>query len=87
MERSKPMCRLIQGDVGSGKTAVAQLAVYKAVKSGYQVCLMAPTEILAKQHYEGSLELIKNWGINIGFLSGSMSAMIEIGRASCRERV
>lgn len=74
MERSKPMCRLIQGDVGSGKTAVAQLAVYKAVKSGYQVCLMAPTEILAKQHYEGSLELMKNWGINIGFLSGSMSA-------------
>ena len=53
---------------------MAQLAVYKAVKSGYQVCLMAPTEILAKQHYEGSLELMKNWGINIGFLSGSMSA-------------
>lgn len=74
METEKPMNRLIQGDVGSGKTVLAEAAIYKAVKSGYQAALMAPTEILAKQHYSGLKENFEPHGIKTGFLSGSMSA-------------
>ena len=72
MESMKPMNRLIQGDVGSGKTVVAEAAIYKAVKSGYQAALMAPTEILAKQHYQGLKRNFEPHGIRVGFLSGSM---------------
>ena len=53
LQSSRMMNRLVQGDVGSGKTAVAEIAMYKAVRSGYQAVMMAPTEILARQHYEG----------------------------------
>ncbi len=70
----RPMNRLIQGDVGSGKTALAQIAMYKAVRSGYQAVMMAPTEILARQHYEGLKSDFAAYGINTGFLSGSMKA-------------
>ena len=70
----RPMNRLIQGDVGSGKTAVAQIAMFKAVKSGYQAVMMAPTEILARQHYEGISREFDAFGIRTGFLSGSMKA-------------
>ncbi|MBK5245885.1 MAG: ATP-dependent DNA helicase RecG [Peptostreptococcaceae bacterium] len=72
MESMKPMNRLIQGDVGSGKTVVAEATIYKAVKSGYQAALMAPTEILAKQHYQGLKRNFEPHGIRVGFLSGSM---------------
>lgn len=72
MESMKPMNRLIQGDVGSGKTVIAEAAIYKAVKSGYQAALMAPTEILAKQHYQGLKRNFEPHGIRVGFLSGSM---------------
>ncbi|MEG1584130.1 MAG: ATP-dependent DNA helicase RecG, partial [Anaerovorax sp.] len=65
METQKVMNRLVQGDVGSGKTAIAELALYKAVKCGYQGTLMAPTELLAKQHYEG---------ITTGYLTGSVTS-------------
>ena len=51
MESPKAMNRLVQGDVGSGKTVVAEAALYKAVKSGYQGALMVPSELLAKQHF------------------------------------
>ena len=72
LESRKVMNRLVQGDVGSGKTAVAEIAMYKAVKSGYQAALMAPTEILARQHYEGISKNFIVHDIKVGFLSGSM---------------
>lgn len=72
MESKKVMHRLVQGDVGSGKTAVAATAIYKAVKSGYQAVMMAPTEILARQHYEGLTDQFEPLGIKVGFLSGSL---------------
>ena len=71
---SRIMNRLVQGDVGSGKTAVAEAAMYMAVRSGYQAVLMAPTEILARQHYEGISEAFRLHGIRTGFLTGSMRA-------------
>ena len=69
----KPMNRLIQGDVGSGKTVVAVYALLSAVSSGYQASMMAPTEILAQQHYDTIMEYIKTADIdvNVSFLSGS----------------
>ncbi len=66
-----PMSRLLQGDVGSGKTIVATFAIINTLFSGYQVALMAPTEILAKQHYNSIFQLLKNFGFNIQFLAGS----------------
>lgn len=74
LRSSAMMNRLVQGDVGSGKTAVAEIAMYKAVKSGYQAVLMAPTEILARQHYEGIRPAFAKLGIEVGFLSGHMKA-------------
>ena len=74
LESGKVMNRLVQGDVGSGKTAVAEIAMYKAVKSRYQAALMAPTEILARQHFEGIGNSFKKHDISVGFLSGSMKA-------------
>lgn len=73
MESNAVMNRLVQGDVGSGKTAVAAAALYKAVKSGYQGVLMAPTEILARQHVSSLTEQFSPFGIKVGFLSGSLS--------------
>ena len=70
----KQMNRLVQGDVGSGKTAVAAAAIYMAVKNGYQAAMMAPTEILAQQHAEYLTELFAPWGITTVYLSGSMRA-------------
>ena len=74
MESPKVMNRLVQGDVGSGKTAVAEVAMYKAVRCGYQSVLMAPTEILAKQHYESISHNFEGHNIKVGILTGSMSA-------------
>ena len=74
MESGKVMNRLLQGDVGSGKTAVAEAALFKAVKSGYQGVLMAPTEILARQHYEGLKKSFEPFGITVDFLGGRIKA-------------
>ena len=74
MESGKVMNRLVQGDVGSGKTAVAEIALYKTVKNGYQGVMMAPTEILAKQHYEGFKKNFAPYGIKVGLLTGSLTA-------------
>ena len=68
-----PMNRLIQGDVGSGKTMVAMAAAYCASKNGKQSALMAPTEILAEQHYASFCKLLKPMGISVALLTGSMT--------------
>ena len=73
MEAPLPMRRLVQGDVGSGKTAIALLSLVKTVESGCQGALMAPTEILARQHYDGLRELLTPLGIRVGFLSGRLT--------------
>ncbi|WP_326909248.1 ATP-dependent DNA helicase RecG [Sedimentibacter sp. MB31-C6] len=76
MRLSKPMNRLVQGDVGSGKTIVAIYAMLIAIKSGYQASMMAPTEILALQHYDTIKGYFKiaNINLNVAFLSGSTNA-------------
>ena len=73
MESKLPMRRLIQGDVGSGKTAVALLALVKTVENGFQGAFMAPTEILATQHYEKFSALLSDLGIRVGLLSAKVT--------------
>jgi ATP-dependent DNA helicase RecG len=68
------MNRLLQGDVGSGKTMVALLSMLLAADNGYQSCLMAPTEILAQQHYHGLKELLKDMPLEIALLTGSVKS-------------
>ena len=68
----KVMNRLVQGDVGSGKTAVAMITAFIVIANGFQAALMAPTEVLAKQHYDGFKNIFEKFGINVVFLSGSM---------------
>lgn len=67
----RQMNRLLQGDVGSGKTMVALLAMLLAIDNGFQACLMAPTEILARQHYEGISALLKDLPLEVRLLTGS----------------
>lgn len=74
MQGKYPMNRLLQGDVGSGKTAVAAGVIYTAVKNGFQCALMAPTEILANQHYETLSNLLGSAGIKTELLTGSTPA-------------
>jgi ATP-dependent DNA helicase RecG len=66
------MNRLLQGDVGSGKTIVALMSMLIAIDNGFQACLMAPTEILANQHFEGIVELLKGMNLNVQLLTGSV---------------
>ena len=73
MEKDKPMNRLLQGDVGSGKTIVALISAYKAIKSGYQAVIMAPTAILATQHLESSKEILDQFGIKSELLISGIS--------------
>lgn len=70
----RQMNRLLQGDVGSGKTMVALLAMLLAIDNGFQACLMAPTEILARQHYEGISALLKELPLTVRLLTGSTKA-------------
>ena len=74
MESERVMNRLVQGDVGSGKTAVAEIALFKACLDGYQGVLMAPTELLATQHYHTLRDSFAKFDINVSLLSGSMTA-------------
>ncbi len=74
MAGEEPMRRLLEGDVGSGKTAVAAVALAVACRAGWQGALMAPTEILARQHHDGLAPLLEALGVRIEFLSGSLPA-------------
>ena len=74
MKNERSMNRLIQGDVGSGKTAVAAAVIYTAVKNGFQAAMMAPTEILAAQHFESLTKLFEGTDIKIALLTGSTKA-------------
>ena len=73
MSQSKQMNRLVQGDVGSGKTIIAIVAMYNCVLNGYQATMMAPTEILAMQHYESLIEVFKGTSIVVRILTGKQS--------------
>lgn len=86
MEGDTVMSRLVQGDVGSGKTIVAVLALMNTVLSGYQGALMAPTEVLARQHYEGITKLFAQYGVRIHteLLTGSMTAK---EKRACYKRI
>jgi ATP-dependent DNA helicase RecG len=88
MEKPTPMNRLVQGDVGAGKTVVAAVAMLAAIQSGYQVALMAPTEVLAQQHFRKISVWLEPLNVSIALLTGSTSArdrrdilgMLESGR-------
>ena len=70
--KSQPMMRLVQGDVGSGKTLVAALAALRAIEHGYQVALMAPTELLAEQHALNFTQWLNPMGIEVGWMAGKL---------------
>ena len=80
----KPMNRLVQGDVGSGKTVLAAVLCYLAVQNGYQAAIMAPTEILAAQHLESLAPIFAQQGIVCALLSGSMTAK---QKRECKEKI
>lgn len=74
LRRDVPMNRLVQGDVGCGKTVVAAAVMFAAVQSGFQAAMMAPTEILAKQHYQTLSRLFAPWNIRVALLVGGQKA-------------
>jgi ATP-dependent DNA helicase RecG len=82
MAAPAPMHRLLQGDVGSGKTVVAALAVLTAVESGYQAAVMAPTEILAEQHYMTLRQLLEPLGVSVTLLTSSVKARARASRVA-----
>ncbi|MGJ8678848.1 ATP-dependent DNA helicase RecG [Paraglaciecola sp.] len=77
MQQSYPMMRLVQGDVGSGKTLVAALAALSAIASGYQVGLMAPTELLAEQHANNFRQWFEPLGVKVGWLAGKLKGKVR----------
>jgi len=96
LEKPKPMNRLLEGDVGSGKTVVATIATLLVSKAGFQVAFMAPTEILAKQHFQEVSKLLENFNLNIGLLTGKQdqfrskklkNEIIEISRRKILEKI
>ena len=73
LQSGAAMARLVQGDVGCGKTAIAMGALFLAAKQGFQGALMAPTEVLARQHYESAKQILEPLGVSCGLLTGSMT--------------
>ena len=73
LQKETAMNRIVQGDVGSGKTLVAFLALAEVAENGFQAALMAPTEILAEQHFENAKKVFAGTGIGVGFISGSLN--------------
>ncbi|CDF57124.1 ATP-dependent DNA helicase RecG [Thermobrachium celere DSM 8682] len=71
MKKNKPMNRLVQGDVGSGKTVIAAIAMFNCAEAGYQAAMLAPTEILAEQHFSSITSLLKDFDLNIALITGS----------------
>jgi ATP-dependent DNA helicase RecG len=95
LEKDRPMNRLLEGDVGSGKTAVAVMAALNVTKTGWQVAFMAPTEILAKQHFQEVAKLLSGFRLDIGLLTGKQdqfrskklkNEIIEISRKKLLEK-
>ncbi len=84
LSQDEPMLRLVQGDVGAGKTVVAALAALQALESGYQAALMAPTEILAEQHYLNFTRWLQPLGIEVAWLAGKLKGK---ARASALEQI
>ncbi len=83
LQRTQPMCRLLQGDVGAGKTAVAAAALYMAAINGYQGAIMAPTELLAEQHAQSIGKMLEPFGIRTVLLTGSLKSRERaMGRAA-----
>lgn len=80
MEKPTPMNRLLQGDVGSGKTMVAAMSAYEAVLSGVQVAFLAPTAILATQHFEGLVKILEPLGVRVALLTGATKQKPELKR-------
>jgi len=96
LEKNYPMNRLLEGDVGSGKTVVAAIAVLNTIKNKYQVAFMVPTEILAKQHFQEIARLFSDFRVNIGLLTGKQdqfrskklkNQVVEISRKKLLEKV
>lgn len=77
LKKNRPMNRLLEGDVGSGKTVVATMGALNTIKAGYQVGFMAPTEILAQQHFKAISKMLKDFGVNIGLLTGKEDKFIS----------
>ena len=81
MEQNTPMNRLLQGDVGSGKTMVAIMAAYEAILGGFQVALLAPTAVLAGQHYKKITKILDKFGVKIALLTGATKKKPELKKA------
>jgi len=82
LEKPVPMSRLLEGDVGSGKTVVATMAALNVVKCGHQVAFMAPTEILAKQHFKSVSEALKNFDVTMGMMTGKDARIYKEGETT-----
>lgn len=78
LEKPTPMNRLLQGDVGSGKTIVAAIAAHQTAQNGHQTAILAPTAVLAKQHYDDLRELLKPYSINVALLTGATKHKPEL---------
>lgn len=81
MEKGTPMNRLLQGDVGSGKTMVAALSAYEVCMAGHQVALLAPTAILATQHFESLSQRLEGFGVKVALLTGATKKKAELKRS------